>query len=177
MVGLLTIFTLLAGAGELATRPQILTPQTAEQSRVRPEPGLTSTAGTHCRRGEQVIYSCDFTGERVSVCRDDALVLYRFGPKGRPEIELGRETPPVRSNLRGSESSEMRVRFASGAYSYSIYDADLGQARGRESGVLVWRDGNFLTEHRCRKHGPLQRLHERRVQDLARDTDARYDAW
>ena len=180
MIGLLVLVTLLAGSETAAQRPRILTPEenaAIDRARRAPEPGFSRIEGTHCRLGEQVIYSCDLAGRRrVSLCRSEGTVLYRFGPKGRPEIELGRSTAPVTNYVRTKDASQFSVRFPNGRYSYSIYDLSLG-VRGRQTGVTVARDGEVLTEHRCARSGPMQRLEEGRVRDLADDTDPLYQGW
>lgn len=177
MIGLYLVLAMV-GASSPDIRPRILTPEeVAEMDRTRPAPGFSAIAGTHCRKGEQVIYSCDLSARRrVSVCRSDSLVLYRFGPRGRPEIELGREIAPVVSSLRSKEASEFKIRFPNGQHSYTIYDLDMG-LRGRQSGVTAERAGEALVEHRCPRDGPMQRLVSRRVNDLAEDTDPLYQGW
>lgn len=173
----LVLLGLLAGSGGAPTQPQTSMPEKDPYlDPIRPEPGFAATAGTHCRRGEQVIYSCDLSGRRrVSVCRDQRTVLYRFGPAGRPELELGRSAPPVTRGFRSYFAYEYRLRFPNGAYSYAIYDKS--DQKGDGSGVVVWRKGKLLARYACPRYGPMQKLSPNRVADMADDPDPLYDSW
>lgn len=88
-------------------------------------PSFAAAPATHCAAGEKVIYSCAFGHKVASICLAPKTVTYRYGPLGRPELEIasngadGRVFQDVIMGAGGS--SEDSVRFVNNGYNYLIY--------------------------------------------------------
>ena len=89
--------------------------------------GAAHAAGpaTHCAAGERVVYNCAFGHKVGSICLAPSSVSYRYGPLGKPELEItsnGKDGHAFQDNIMGSGgSSETAVRFVNNGYSYVIY--------------------------------------------------------
>lgn len=110
-------------------------------------PGPARPASTgHCRDGEAVVYSCRFGAKTGSVCLGTKSIHYRFGPPGRPEIDLA--SLPDWSNVHTLELysqalAQKHVRISRGPISYVVYFGEAGQLSEvpgkRISGITVMR--------------------------------------
>ena len=103
-------------------------------------------AGSHCRNGEAVVYSCRFGAKTGSVCLGANSIHYRFGPLGRPEIDLA--SAPDWSNVHPLELysqslAQKHVRMNRGPISYVVYFGEAGRLSDvpgrRISGITVMR--------------------------------------
>lgn len=173
----------IVGLSGATDRPEILAWDPKPGWDYQPPPASRSVRGTQCRRGETVVYACDFGRKRVSICQQGRTMIYRYGPPGAPEIELGRDAPPTSIVLGNQEASEVRLRFANGEYSYFVYvryaNIDMGRSpEGRSTGILVWRGDEPVMERRCPQSGPLQSSSLTNTPPTVEpNTDARFDAW
>lgn len=117
-------------------------------------------APSHCAAGERVLYSCAFARGIGSLCGGAQTVHYRFGPQGKPQIDLA--SLPDWSNVRTGEvrgqgnGYQRHVRLIRGRFHYLVYEGvngDLTEAPGwRYSGieVLEGTEGeNALASLRC----------------------------
>jgi len=115
----------------------------------RAEPARAAPA-TQCRAGEQVIYSCRFgpvaRATVGSICGSGSAVHYRFGPAGRPRLELS--SRPDWSNIhtgrvrgQGAGGYQEHVRFTAGETDTIVFrgqDGELASRPGRTySGIEV----------------------------------------
>lgn len=119
--------------------------------------------GTLCRASEAVVFACAAGEKRVSVCaapgQGGGTVQYRFGrPGAAPELSLpaspGRPASVASGDtLMYSGGGGAWLRFASGAYDYTVYSAigrwGPGGAPAEKAGVLVERSGTRVANLRC----------------------------
>lgn len=111
-------------------------------------PAQPAAAGTSlCTGGERVVYACRFGAKLGSVCLGRSSLHYRFGPAGRPEIDIA--SAPDWSNIHtgGNRSqgglNQDSIRFTSGMTHYVVHQDETGslnEAPGRRSsGIEVLR--------------------------------------
>ncbi len=133
-------------------------------------------AGTQCRADETVLYSCRFGGNVGSVCAARGRVHYRYGPRGRPEIDLASADDwnniHVGHVVGQGGGHQSHVRFSAGRYHYIVFEGvngSLADSPGRRhSGIHVGAgaDGREqLAYHQCRSRPVLagswsETLHE-----------------
>lgn len=130
-------------------------------------------AGSHCGEGERVVYTCTAKGKVFSVCVSAALVTYRFGPIGHPEITLASDGYDGLYHyariVGGVGGSQQSIGFIHSNYEYVVYSAEYGQETLRPgnlvSGVVVMKDGIEVSRILCPEKGQRQwfnaeRLHE-----------------
>lgn len=109
----------------------------------------------------ETVFACGFGTRRVAVVREGVRLSYRFGPPGRPELELSGDASS--GNVfyhrtlyaRGEDQS---LRFTHGAFSYVIFNAwsapNLYLEGARDySGLLVLRNGRVIRRLNCRADG------------------------
>ena len=129
------------GSGLLLTAP-LVPPGHAEPAPITP--------ASQCRTGEQVIYSCRFGATARptlgSLCGAGGAIHYRFGPAGKPAIDLA--SKPDWSNIhtgrvrgQGAGGYQEHVRFTHGVTDYIVFrgqDGELASHPGRTySGIAV----------------------------------------
>lgn len=98
-----------------------------------------------CRRGERVIYACDFGPRRVAVCANDNRLSYRFGDARRTDLEIDSRRGHVRAYVGGvvggGGGHQDHIRFSNNGYQYIVHSmvtGSLTDAPGtRSSGVTV----------------------------------------
>lgn len=89
-----------------------------------------SRATTHCRTGETILYSCRFGKSVGSVCGAPGKLSYRFGPAGRPDIDIA--SAPDGANIRLGHVTgqggghQTHVRFSRGDTHYIVYEGANG---------------------------------------------------
>jgi hypothetical protein len=143
----------------------------------------------HCTRGERVLYSCAFPRSIGSLCADADSVHYRFGPRGKPQIDLA--SLPDWSNvhlgdLRGQGNGYQRhVRISRGRVHYLVYEGvngDLTEVAGRRySGIEVLegaRGDTVLASLQC-PHRPAIALGDALLAERAvsEEPDSPFDMW
>ncbi|KPH57612.1 hypothetical protein [Novosphingobium sp. ST904] len=100
---------------------------------------------SHCVPGERVLYSCAFPRGVGSLCSDGETVHYRYGPRGKAEIDLA--GLPDWSNVRVGDvrgqgnGYERHVRISRGRFHYVVFEGmngELSESPGRAySGIAV----------------------------------------
>lgn len=100
---------------------------------------------SHCLRGETILYSGRFTRAVGSVCLAGDRVHYRYGPAGRPAIDV--VSADDWSNVHrawitgGGGGYQRHVRFTVGAMNYVIFEGAYGSLTAfpgrRFSGIFV----------------------------------------
>ena len=152
---LLPLLVLLGGA--TATGPAA---QAAADARTR-------VAGTQCKAGERVAYSCAFGRKVVSVCISAGRqVTYRYGPLGKPEMTVastGQDGKARRNEVMlAGGGNQQHLRFSSGGYEYLVYSGITGPSfdppNVRASGLVVLRGNDEVSSKECARNGELQRL-------------------
>jgi hypothetical protein len=137
-------------------------------------------AASHCNAQEQVIYSCQFGRKTASLCLGTQSLHYRFGPIGKPEIDLA-NTPDwgnVRTNqLYSNAFAQNHVRISKGAINYLVHFGETGSLSDvpgkRISGVVVL-DGpdKVLAELSCKRGA---RINSGAFQDISRSAPASWE--
>ena len=156
-------------------------------------------ANSQCRAGEVVIYSCRFgTASRPaigSVCGGTQSVHYRYGPAGRPALDIA-SAPDWRNvhvdGVRGQGGGfQDHVRFTSGETHYIVFrgeDGSLASRPGRTySGIAVLagpQGERALATLACRGGATIAADLTGAVIDrappgaeLGEETDGPFDAW
>ncbi len=120
---------------------------------------LALSADTHCTSQESTLFNCTTGKKTVSVCasknlsRSSGYLQYRFGAKGKPEIEIpeAREYPgpTVKSGTLAS-SGGAYLRFYKAEYTYVVYaasdknggktDEGVGTKAGKDAGAKTGKD-------------------------------------
>jgi hypothetical protein len=141
---------------------------------------------SHCTAQERVLYSCVFPRGIGSLCGGADSVHYRFGPRGKPQIDLG--SLPDWSNvhtgdLRGQGNGYQRhVRISRGAIHYLVYEGvngDLTEVAGRRySGIEVLEGETSLASLQC-PHRAASDLGDALLAERApaEDADGPFDMW
>lgn len=107
----------------------------------------TAAEAPVCRRGERVIYACDFGDRQVAVCAAEDRVSYRFGDARRTDLEIDSRPGHVRAHVGGvtggGGGSQTHIRFSNNGYHYIVHSMEQGQLMAepgrRSSGVTVIR--------------------------------------
>ena len=100
---------------------------------------------SHCRTDERILYSCGFARNQGSVCLKAGAIHYRFGPPGRPEIDLASNEDWSNihiGNVVGQGGGhQSHVRFTSGRHHYVVFEGQNGSLADvpgrRYSGIFV----------------------------------------
>lgn len=166
---------------------------TALAGSVPAQPRAPRPPATQCKVGETALYSCRFGRKHGSVCAAPGRVAYRFGPLGKPELEIA--SAPDWSNVRiggvvgGGGGYQKHLRFTADGHDYVVYDGVAGQYTEipgkRWNGIVVQQGESELANLACR-HATV--LPERgvdesgdwapeAVKETLADDDPRFDAW
>lgn len=120
---------------------------------------------TQCAAGDTVVFSCS-TGSRIlSVCASGdidhgkALMQYRYGPKGKPELVYPDEPRSPRGlfkpgTLMFSGGGGAYLKFTTSGHTYTVFSAigNWGKTgKGTAEGVAVESNGKPLVNLRCRQ--------------------------
>ena len=160
---------------------------------------IATVRGTQCRAGETILYSCRFGRAVGSACLGAPGIHYRFGPEGRPAIDLANDADWNNVHIGfvtgGGGGHQSHVRFTAGRHHYIVFESQAGPLTDipgqRWSGiaVLAGDDGlNTIALHECRSRptmaGDWRFGLRRHLPAYLRDTDARdevvggpFDAW
>lgn len=141
-------------------------------------------AGTQCKAGERVAYSCALGRKVVSVCiTTGRQVAYRYGPLGRPEMTVastGQDGKAHRNEVMLSGGgNQQHLRFSNGGYEYVVYSGITGPgfdpANVRSSGLVVLRGQDEVSSKDCARNGELQRIPYADIQFIEEDVDQTYE--
>lgn len=114
----------------------------AEPASTRP---VRSDAASHCRPGERVVYTCQFGKKLGSVCLGRQSLYYRFGPKGRTELDISSLPDWSNIHIGGNRSqaglNQNHIRFTNRGTHYVVHAGVTGQLNERPgvriSGITV----------------------------------------
>lgn len=175
--------TILLGGLSLALAAPAAAPLTAAP----PAPA------SQCRAGEQALYSCRFGKSLGSVCAGRGALSYRFGPPGRPQIDIASDR--TWSNVHrggvvgGGGGSQQYLRFTRGDHHYLVFWGVGGQYTeipGKQwSGIHVARGSKELATLRCKSDAwPAQNWEQllraslpTHLRGVPEDTDPQFQAW
>ncbi|WP_423604081.1 hypothetical protein [Sphingomonas sp. MS122] len=148
---------------------------------------------SQCRAGEKTVYSCRFGKALGSVCAGRGTVSYRFGPAGRPQIDIAsdRDWGNVRRGgvVGGGGGSQEYLRFTRGDHHYLVFWGVAGQYTdipGKHwSGIHVSRSGKDLATLSCKSNAwPAEDWRQllraslpRHLEEVPEDTDPQFQAW
>ncbi|RYY28259.1 MAG: hypothetical protein EOP62_03405 [Sphingomonadales bacterium] len=114
-------------------------------------------AGTQCKAGETVVYSCRFGKSVGSACMSAKSISYRFGPVGRPAIDIKSDADWSNIHIGGARGGALyqdSLRFTANGYDYVIFDQEAGQYSDvpgkRFSGILVAHGNSDVTQLECK---------------------------
>jgi hypothetical protein len=148
---------------------------------------------SQCRAGEQTLYSCRFGKSLGSVCAGAGKVSYRFGPPGRPQIDIASD--PDWSNVRqggvvgGGGGSQPYLRFTRGDHHYLVFWGVAGRYTEipgkRWSGIHVAQADKELATLRCKSDAwPAENWEQllrtslpRHLREVPDETDPQFEAW
>ena len=107
-----------------------------------------------CRADEPRLFACPIGRKLVSICGKGAGAVYRFGRKGRVEMEAYGPTVSQRGYAGGGEA---QVAFLHQGYTYAVYDSTVRTRftpDGRHDaaisqGLLVVKGGRVLSDRPC----------------------------
>ena len=128
-------------------------PAPAENARV--------AGASHCRNGERIVYSCRFGRKTGSVCLGANSLHYRFGPLGRPELDLSSLPDWSNIHIGGNRSqaglNQNHIRFTKLDTHYVVHAGETGQYNERPgfriSGIVVLKGAsaeNQIASLSCR---------------------------
>jgi hypothetical protein len=117
-----------------------------------------AATGHMCRAAEAPVFACPIGRKLVSVCAGRGSATYRFGARGRPEVQISGGRRAQRSYSGGGET---QIAFARGGYRYVVYDRLVRTGFGRDgrhdpqasSGVLVLKGAKVTADLRCTGNG------------------------
>lgn len=141
-------------------------------------------AGTQCKAGERVAYSCALGRKVVSVCVSAGRqATYRYGPLGKPEMTVassGQDGKARRNEVMLSGGgNQQHLRFSNGGYEYVVYSGITGPGfdppNVRSSGLVVLRGNDEVSSKECPRNGELQRISYADTQFIAEDTQQDYE--
>lgn len=145
-----------------------------------------------CRRGERVIYACDFGPRRVAVCATEDRLSYRFGDARRTDLEIDSGPGRVRAHVGGATGGgggrQEHIRFSNNGYQYVVHSMVAGSLTDvpgkRISGVTVVRGETgaspIVRSLDCPLAGPAQSMDQFNAlpaDTFAAETDETWDAW
>lgn len=114
-------------------------------------------AATQCKAGETVVYSCRFGKSVGSACMSAKAIHYRFGPLGRPTIDIGSNAGWSNIHTGGQYSHALaqdHVRFSASGYDYVIFTQEAGSLSDvpgkRFSGIYVMQGARDVARLECR---------------------------
>jgi hypothetical protein len=144
---------------------------------------------SHCAPTERVLYSCAFPRGVGSLCASQSAVHYRYGPLGKPGIDIGNK--PDWSNVhlgtvRGQgDGRQSHVRFSRGTYHYVVFEGmngSLTESPGHAySGIAVLEGAQGereLATLSCRGQATIS-LDDALLNEKAasEQTDGPFDMW
>lgn len=106
----------------------------------------------------KIAFSCSFGKKQVRVIASSLSLSYEFGPAGKPELKLIRDTDSedVAYNYTLFSRAEHRsLRITNGDYHYILFrrfSAPNYQGRYAEDvdGLMVFKDNTLLAKHQCK---------------------------
>lgn len=146
---------------------------------------------SQCRTGENVVYSCRFGAAVGSLCGSKGKLSYRFGPPGRPAIDIASDArwSNVRTaTITGSGGFQHHIRFTRDGFDYIVFYAIAGQyaevPNKSWSGIHVGRGDRDVRDLACRGRptmpppglGDLDRFLPAGVPSIE-EPDDRYNMW
>ena len=161
-----------------------------------PARGVGNPVRSQCLLGETILYSGRFARAVGSVCLSGDRVHYRYGPPGRPAIDV--VSADDWSNVHfgrvtgGGGGYQNHVRFTVGTSNYVVFDGASGNLTDhpgrRWSGIYVGRndqDGTTLAPRgrpivaqgwadTLREHAPRARIEDDSMEEVR---DGPWDAW
>jgi len=107
------------------------------------------------------IFQCGFGARQVEVVRDGAMLTYRFGRPGRPELVISGNAASGNVHYHRTlyaRGEDQTLRFQSDNHGYVIFNAFLAPDYRQEdsldqSGLLVLRNGRRIARMNCRSGG------------------------
>ena len=122
-------------------------------------PARPGAAAQLCEMASQTSYTCRLGAKTLAVCGKGVGATYRFGSRGRVDVEAGSPTFVFKGDSGGGEA---QMAFYRGAYSYVVYDwtfrTNFGASGHHDQafiqGVLVRRDGRTLADLHCTQDPP-----------------------
>ncbi|MBX7249137.1 MAG: hypothetical protein K1X35_08875 [Caulobacteraceae bacterium] len=142
------------------------------------------TAGTQCRTGERVAWTCEMGRKVLSVClQANRQAAYRYGPLGKPELQIvsnGRDGRAHRNEVMTSGGgNQQHLRFTNGGYEYIVYSGITGPhfdpANLRSSGLVILRGEEQVASRECPRNGVLQRIPYGEIQFIRADDSNAYE--
>ena len=127
--------------------------------------GASSLGPSLCNAGELVVFSCPVKGSNkiVSLCssakltKTEGYLQYRFGLPGKVELEYPHEHADSQKSFRYShyfraQVDETEISFASGGYTYTVFDSYNGEEKPpiSDQGVTVTSTGKKDVNLSCR---------------------------
>lgn len=120
---------------------------------------FASVAQADCASPDQTFMSCTLekSGKSLSVCVENANAVYRFGPKGAPELTLSEPLASVDYRPWNGVGSSIweEVRFHNKGVTYAVYGsihriaADEGDGPNHSGGVEVLKGEKSLARLTC----------------------------
>lgn len=166
---------LLAGLSLTLAAPTV-TPLTAA-----PLPARAS----QCRTSEKIVYTCRFGKAVGSVCAGSGKLHYRYGPHGRPAIDIA--STGDWSNVRrgfivgGGGGSQRHLRFTRGDHSYVVFwgvGGQYTQVPGKTwSGIHVSEGKTDLATLRCKRAAWPSDDWEDLSRSAPEEEDPQFEAW
>lgn len=142
-------------------------------------------AASQCRAAEKVVYTCRFGKAVGSVCAGAGKLHYRYGPHGRPAIDIA--STGDWSNVRrggivgGGGGSQQHLRFTRGDHHYIAFWGVAGQYTQipgkRWSGIHVSKGAADLATLRCNSAAWPANDWEALASDVRGETDPQFEAW
>jgi len=120
-------------------------------------PAPRHAVATQCLVGERVFFSCPFGARIGSVCGTPGALHYRFGPAGKPTIDIANDADWQNIFLGrivgGGGGHQDSLRFSRGDYDYIVYIAEYGQltlsAGKSAAGIEVEQNGRSIASFHC----------------------------
>ena len=140
---------------------------------------------SQCRAAEKTVYTCGFGKAVGSVCAGGGKLRYRYGPHGRPAIDIAsdRNWSNVRRGgiVGGGGGSQQHLRFTRDDHHYVVFWGVAGQYTqipGKSwSGIHVSEGSAELATLRCKSAAWPADDWEDLADDVPGDTDPRFETW
>jgi len=124
-------------------------------------PCLALALAAPTQAAPEQIFQCSFGTRQVEVVQDGAILTYRFGRPGRPEMMLSGSAATGNVFYHRTlypHGEDQTLRFRRGDWSYLIFNffqtPDYRQqGAADDSGLLVLRNGRRVTRMNCRTGG------------------------
>ncbi|MES2987468.1 MAG: hypothetical protein V4808_06160 [Pseudomonadota bacterium] len=148
---------------------------------------------SQCKNGETALYSCRFGKSVGSVCASSGAVHYRFGPAGKPNLDIASNSDWSNVHLGGviggGGGSEQHLRFTNGDHDYVVFwgvQGSLHDNPGKKwSGIHVAQGAKQVSQLACKSNTyPSSEWRElleaslpENVSEVPEDKDPRFDMW